>query len=167
MTRVLHVLDHSLPLHSGYTFRTRAILKAQQGHGLDLPIRIGLASGPVVGGVIGRQRILFDLWGDTVNTASRIQSAAAPGKVWISQPVYEEVRRFFDLTVRPAIELKGKKHTVQPFEVHAERKVPMVDLPPFVGRETEWRLIQATLREAVQQKTLKALFVRGAAGCLP
>jgi glycogen synthase len=36
MTRVLHVLDHSLPLHSGYTFRTRAILKAQQGLGLDV-----------------------------------------------------------------------------------------------------------------------------------
>jgi glycosyltransferase involved in cell wall biosynthesis len=36
MTRILHVLDHSLPLHSGYTFRTRAILKAQQGHGLDV-----------------------------------------------------------------------------------------------------------------------------------
>ena len=36
MTRVLHVLDHSLPLHSGYTFRTRAILKAQEGHGLEV-----------------------------------------------------------------------------------------------------------------------------------
>ena len=36
MTRVLHVLDHSLPLHSGYTFRTRAILKAQAGHGLEV-----------------------------------------------------------------------------------------------------------------------------------
>ncbi|HEY6965008.1 MAG TPA: glycosyltransferase WbuB, partial [Erythrobacter sp.] len=36
MTRVLHVLDHSLPLHSGYTFRTRAILKAQEGHGVEV-----------------------------------------------------------------------------------------------------------------------------------
>ncbi len=130
-------------------------------YGFNFGLRVGIHAGQAMFRAIGGS---WTVMGDTVNTASRIQSSAAPGKVWISQPVYEEVRRFFDLTVRPAIELKGKKHTVQPFEVHAERKVPMVDLPPFVGREAEWRLIQSTLMEAVQQKTLKALFVRGAAG---
>ncbi|HET9912903.1 MAG TPA: adenylate/guanylate cyclase domain-containing protein [Anaerolineales bacterium] len=130
-------------------------------YGFNFGLRVGIHAGQAMFRAIGGS---WTVMGDTVNTASRIQSSAAPGKVWISQPVYEEVRRFFDLTVRPAIELKGKKHTVQPFEVRSERKVPMVDLPPFVGRETEWRLIQSTLREAVQQKTLKALFVHGAAG---
>jgi len=130
-------------------------------YGFNFGLRVGIHAGQAMFRSIGGS---WTVMGDTVNTASRIQSNAAPGKVWISQPVYEEVRRFFDLTVRPAIELKGKKHTVQPFEVHSERKVPMVDLPPFVGREAEWRLIQSTLREAIEQKTLKALFVRGAAG---
>ena len=50
---------------------------------LDLPLelRIGLASGPVVGGVIGQRRLLFDLWGDTANTAARMQSSGVPGRI--------------------------------------------------------------------------------------
>ncbi|HEX7196175.1 MAG TPA: adenylate/guanylate cyclase domain-containing protein [Candidatus Limnocylindria bacterium] len=61
----------------------------QEANGLSLPIRIGLASGPVVGGVIGRQRILFDLWGDTVNTAARMQSTGVPGRIQVSQGTRE------------------------------------------------------------------------------
>ena len=52
---------------------------------LPLAIRIGLASGPVVGGVIGEKRILFDLWGDTVNTAARMESTGVPGRIQIAQ----------------------------------------------------------------------------------
>jgi class 3 adenylate cyclase len=63
----------------------------QQANGLDLPIRIGIASGPVVGGVIGRQRILFDLWGDTVNTAARMQATGIPGRVQISESAWTRV----------------------------------------------------------------------------
>jgi adenylate cyclase len=63
----------------------------QEAHGLDLPIRIGLASGPVVGGVIGRQRILFDLWGDTVNTAARMQATGIPGRVQVSAATMERL----------------------------------------------------------------------------
>ena len=63
----------------------------QEAHGLDLPIRVGLASGPVVGGVIGRQRILFDLWGDTVNTAARMQATGIPGRVQVSAATMERL----------------------------------------------------------------------------
>jgi len=52
--------------------------------GIDLEIRIGLASGPVVGGVIGERRILFDVWGDAVNLASRMESSGEPGRIQIS-----------------------------------------------------------------------------------
>ena len=51
---------------------------------VDLEIRIGLASGPVVGGVIGERRILFDVWGDAVNLASRMESSGVPGRIQIS-----------------------------------------------------------------------------------
>jgi guanylate cyclase len=51
---------------------------------VDLEIRIGMASGPVVGGVIGQRRLLFDLWGDTVNLASRLESSGAPGRIQIA-----------------------------------------------------------------------------------
>ena len=51
---------------------------------VDLEIRIGLASGPVVGGVIGERRILFDVWGDAVNLASRMELSGVPGRIQIS-----------------------------------------------------------------------------------
>ena len=52
--------------------------------GVDLQIRIGLASGPVIGGVIGERRLLFDVWGDAVNLASRMESSGVPGRIQIS-----------------------------------------------------------------------------------
>jgi class 3 adenylate cyclase/predicted ATPase len=130
-------------------------------HGFNFGLRIGIHAGEAMFRAIGGS---WTVMGDTVNTASRIQSSAAPGKVWISHPVYNEVRRYFDLSLKPAVELKGKRHTIQPFEVIAERLVPLIDLAPFVGREAEWELIQSTLRGAVQKQTLKVLFARGAAG---
>ena len=51
---------------------------------VDLRARVGLASGPVVGGVIGERRLLFDLWGDTVNTAARMESSGAPGRIHLA-----------------------------------------------------------------------------------
>ena len=53
-------------------------------HAVPLKARIGLASGPVVGGIIGERRLLFDLWGDTVNTAQRMESFGVPGRIQIA-----------------------------------------------------------------------------------
>jgi adenylate cyclase len=53
-------------------------------NGIDLRVRVGIASGPTVGGVIGRQRIVFDLWGDTVNTAARMESSGVPGRIHLA-----------------------------------------------------------------------------------
>jgi adenylate cyclase len=61
-----------------------AVDKATRGMDAPLELRIGLASGPVIGGVIGERRILFDLWGDTVNTASRMQSSGVPGRIHVA-----------------------------------------------------------------------------------
>ncbi|HXI81647.1 MAG TPA: adenylate/guanylate cyclase domain-containing protein [Verrucomicrobiae bacterium] len=66
----------------------RAILSEvagwRQANGIDLEARVGLASGRVVGGVIGTRRILFDLWGDTVNTAARMESSGVPGRIHLA-----------------------------------------------------------------------------------
>ena len=56
----------------------------RRSNGLDLDVRVGIASGPVVGGVIGQRRILFDLWGATVNTAARMESSGVPGRIQLS-----------------------------------------------------------------------------------
>ena len=76
---------------------------------LDAPVelRIGLASGPVVGGVIGRQRILFDLWGDTVNTASRMQSSGVPGRIHLAQSTRDLLPHGYEFEERETVEVKG------------------------------------------------------------
>jgi class 3 adenylate cyclase/CheY-like chemotaxis protein len=72
------------------------------------PIRIGLHTGPLVAGVIGEQRFLYDLWGDTVNTASRMESKGAPGRINVSAATHALVEPFCECTPRGRIEVKGK-----------------------------------------------------------
>jgi guanylate cyclase len=55
----------------------------------DLEVRVGVASGPAVGGIIGRQRLLFDLWGGTVNTAARMESSGVPGRIQLAESTRE------------------------------------------------------------------------------
>jgi adenylate cyclase len=77
--------------------------------GLALELRIGLASGSVVGGVIGQKRILFDLWGDTVNVASRMESSGMPGRIQVAPSTWERLRESptFTFESREPIEVKG------------------------------------------------------------
>jgi adenylate cyclase len=76
--------------------------------GRSLEVRIGIDTGPVVAGVIGRAKFSYDLWGDTVNTASRMESHGVPGAIQVSERAYEQLRDSYDLRQRGTIEVKGK-----------------------------------------------------------
>ena len=76
--------------------------------GLSLEVRIGIDTGPVVAGVIGRAKFIYDLWGDTVNTASRMESHGVPGAIQVTERAYEQLRDRYDLRHRGTIEVKGK-----------------------------------------------------------
>lgn len=76
--------------------------------GFPIEIRIGMHTGPLVGGVIGKRKFSFDIWGDTVNTASRMESHGLPGQIQISEPLYQKIKHNFDCTDRGVIHVKGK-----------------------------------------------------------
>ena len=76
--------------------------------GRPLQIRVGIHTGAVIAGVIGTQKFIYDLWGDTVNVASRMESHSEVGKIQVTEATYELLKHKFNLVERGAIEVKGK-----------------------------------------------------------
>jgi guanylate cyclase len=99
--------------HAGRVARAALAMRAfverfSRERGLELSMRIGLHSGEVVAGVIGRSKFSYDLWGDTVNTASRMESHGAPGRVHVSEATRRLLGERFVCTDRGVITVKGK-----------------------------------------------------------
>ena len=76
-------------------------------HDTDLIMRIGIATGPLMAGVIGAKRLTYDVWGDTVNLAARLESSSLPGRIQISREVMEAIDGSFELEARGPVEIKG------------------------------------------------------------
>ena len=84
-------------------------------------IRIGINTGPIVAGVVGTKKFAYDIWGDTVNVASRMESKSKPGKINISESTYELIKDQYDCEFRGEIDVKNKG-MMKMFFVNAEKK---------------------------------------------
>lgn len=85
--------------------------RMKEVHAVDearFEVRIGIHSGPLVAGVVGKRKFAYDIWGDTVNIASRIESACEPGKINLSVNTYELVKEKFEFENRGEIEVKNR-----------------------------------------------------------
>ncbi|MBC8042526.1 MAG: hypothetical protein IAF08_03695 [Rhizobacter sp.] len=85
-----------------------ALARYNQRHGSTLSIRIGIHTGAVVAGVIGKHKLAFDLWGDTVNVASRMESHGTAGRIHVSASTYRQLETTHTFKARGHIEIKGK-----------------------------------------------------------
>jgi class 3 adenylate cyclase len=85
--------------------------------GRPLQVRIGIDTGPVVAGVIGRRKFSYDLWGDTVNTASRMESNGVPGCIQVTDRTYRRLRDRYRFERRGPVQVKGKGELVTWFLV--------------------------------------------------
>jgi adenylate cyclase len=85
-----------------------AVADLRDPHGREVPLRIGLAAGPVVAGVVGARKFFYDVWGDAVNVASRMETTDVEGKIQVPQNVYERLNDAFVLEQRGEVDVKGK-----------------------------------------------------------
>jgi adenylate cyclase len=91
-----------------------AVASVASEMGYALKVRIGANTGPVVAGVIGKKKFAYDLWGDAVNTASRMESHGVAGEIRVTASTYEKVKGAFEVESRGTITVKGKGEVAAP-----------------------------------------------------
>ena len=87
---------------------SRAVADLRDPQGTPVPLRMGIAAGPVVAGVVGARKFFYDVWGDAVNVASRMETTDPEGRIQVPHDVYERLRHAFLLEERGEVEIKGK-----------------------------------------------------------
>ncbi|MBX3734922.1 MAG: response regulator [Verrucomicrobiae bacterium] len=99
--------DHAQAVADAALEMIDALDRLNAANGTDLKIRVGMNTGPIVAGVIGKRKFTYDLWGDTVNVASRMESSGVPGAVHVSESTYQVLKEDFIFEERGLTECKG------------------------------------------------------------
>ncbi|WRH66076.1 MAG: adenylate/guanylate cyclase domain-containing protein [Planktothrix sp. GU0601_MAG3] len=100
--------DHAEAMAQMALDMQRAIANFQTQYNEPLQIRIGINTGSVIAGVIGVKKFIYDLWGDAVNVASRMESSGLPGKIQVTEAIYERLKNSYIFEQRGEIEVKGR-----------------------------------------------------------
>jgi class 3 adenylate cyclase len=100
--------DHAQAIAQMALDMQQVVARFNTEHSVKLSIRIGINTGPVVAGVIGTKKFIYDLWGDAVNTASRMESHGLAGRIQVTQSTYECLRDEYHFEERGPIPIKGK-----------------------------------------------------------
>jgi class 3 adenylate cyclase len=100
--------DHAEALVEMALAMQRRMSSFSKEFGEELTLRVGIHTGPAVAGVIGKKKFIYDVWGDTVNTASRMESHGEPGTIHVTETVYRRLRTKYDFADRGEIDVKGK-----------------------------------------------------------
>ena len=124
--------DHALALAELALDMLARIRELSDRYKEDFSVRIGINTGPVVGGVIGKKKFIYDVWGDTVNIASRMESTGEPGAVQITNETYLRIRNMYVFEDRGKIEVKGKG-PMQTWLIKDRKKGVLVDRTTLVA----------------------------------
>lgn len=104
----IEMSDHAIAAARAAIDMREALYQFNDERKEQLDIRIGIHSGSLVGGVIGKKKMTYDVWGDTVNTASRMESHSEKGQIQVSEQTYHLLKQTFDCESRGEIDVKGK-----------------------------------------------------------
>ena len=116
------ILNVALPTLARDLQATASELRWPSGD--PIVVRVGVASGPAVAGVIGQRKFAYDLWGDTVNLASRLEASGEPGRILVSEAMAERLADRYEFGPPHVLEVKGKGPTPVRFLMARRSEVP-------------------------------------------
>jgi class 3 adenylate cyclase len=103
-----HAASHAADVADMGLAMLEELARNEHAAGVGLQVRVGMHVGPAVAGVIGLKKFIYDVWGDTVNTASRMESTGVPDRLQVTRETYERLAGEFEFEPRGVVEVKGK-----------------------------------------------------------
>ncbi len=118
----LPVSDHAIRLAHFALALQKKLKEFNEKEKVTLELRIGMSCGNVIAGIIGHKKFIYDVWGDAVNMASRMQAAGQPAEILMTDKMAVMLEEQFDIEVRPAIEVKGKGSMI-PYALKGQKAI--------------------------------------------